>query len=115
MANLVQRLIVEDAGKAAPVLEGSVALEWPDGTPIKQAEAVQPAGTVADLVSALQAAGLMKSGAAAAAALSADGDPRPTSKWTNEDTAAWMAANGIEASEGMTKAQMLEAIEASGK
>lgn len=63
MAQLVQKFIVEDAGKASSILPQHVALVSPDGKPLVVAqEGRQPRAspTVAKVVQALVDAGIME-------------------------------------------------------
>lgn len=63
MAQLVQKFIVEDAGKASSILPQHVALVSPDGKPLVVPKKVASPGTsptVAKVVQALVDAGIME-------------------------------------------------------
>lgn len=63
MAQLVQKFIVEDAGKASSILPQHVALVSPDGKPLvvpKKAANPGASPTVANVVQALVDAGIME-------------------------------------------------------
>lgn len=63
MAQLVQKFIVEDAGKASSILPQHVALVSPDGEPLVVPKKVANPGTsptVANVVQALVDAGIME-------------------------------------------------------
>lgn len=63
MAHLVQKFIVEDAGKASSILPQHVALVSPDGKPLVLPKKVANPGagpTVAKVVQALIDAGIME-------------------------------------------------------
>ena len=63
MAHLVQKFIVEDAGKASSILPQHVALVSPDGKPLALPKKVANPGairTVAKVVQALVDAGIME-------------------------------------------------------
>lgn len=62
MSELVQKFIVEDAGKASPIMPARCALVNPDGTSALPAKAKNPGAkaTVAKLVEVLVDAGLME-------------------------------------------------------
>lgn len=63
MAQLVQKFIVEDAGKASSILPQHVALVSPEGEPLVVPKKVANPGasqTVAEVVQALVDAGIME-------------------------------------------------------
>lgn len=104
MAALVQRMVVEDASKASPLLPQHVALVNPDGTPFAGGEA--PGAATAD------SAGVVRMAAAVPVVSAADASPAAAETVTKAEFDAVVAlANALKS----TVNQLISGATAAGQ